>query len=179
MLKAAADGIRDLNTEYGSAQQDGEIFYLFHRDREWNPTQNRWMGHERKRGKLAALNALLLRGNSEAFSLIVGDPSRIGAVRYVITLDSDTQLPWDGARRMIETIDHPLNRPALNKEGTSVVAGYTIIQPRVGHLEAEGRGNALRPSVRRRNRSGSIYALVRRFVPRPVRRGLLYRQGHL
>ncbi|MBR0346006.1 MAG: hypothetical protein IJI03_12190 [Rudaea sp.] len=138
MLKAAADGIRDLNTEYGSAQQDGEIFYLFHRDREWNPTQNRWMGHERKRGKLAALNALLLRGNSEAFSLIVGDPSRIGAVRYVITLDSDTQLPWDGARRMIETIDHPLNRPALNKEGTSVVAGYTIIQPRVGHLEAEG-----------------------------------------
>jgi cyclic beta-1,2-glucan synthetase len=134
-VRVAAEGIQQLNREYG---KDSEPFYLLHRDRKWNETQNRWIGYERKRGKLNALNALLLRGIRRDFSLIVGNIARIGDVRYVITLDSDTQLPWGSARRLIETIDHPLNRPEVTPNGPRIAAGYTIIQPKVSLLPCAG-----------------------------------------
>jgi cellulose synthase/poly-beta-1,6-N-acetylglucosamine synthase-like glycosyltransferase len=89
------------------------------------------MGYERKRGKLADLNATL-RGSENRFSVMVGDLESLQRVRYVITLDSDTQLPFDAARKMIEAMSHPLNRPVPNESGKGIAAGYTILQPRVG-----------------------------------------------
>jgi cellobiose phosphorylase len=106
------------------------IFYLFHRPRVWNPVEQVWMGYERKRGKLEQFNALLREGEQTAFSDIVGDTSILPSIKYVITLDSDTQLPRDAARTLIGNIAHPLNRPVYSADKGRIVKGYAILQPR-------------------------------------------------
>jgi cyclic beta-1,2-glucan synthetase len=112
------------------------IFYLFHRPRVWNPYERAWMGYERKRGKLEQFNALLRSteqaaiGEQTAFSDIVGDQSILGSIKYVITLDTDTQLPRDTARTLIGNMAHPLNRPVYDADKGRIVEGYSILQPR-------------------------------------------------
>src|SRR5664280_1866234 len=90
------------------------------------------MGYERKRGKLGALNAFLRGGPAGAFSLIVGDTTKLANVKYVITLDTDTQLPRDAARQLVGAMAHPLNRPRYCEARERVCQGYGILQPRVG-----------------------------------------------
>jgi cyclic beta-1,2-glucan synthetase len=122
----------ELNEKYSSSRND--IFFLFHRPRTWNASEQVWMGYERKRGKLAALNALLrsrthgLSGNP--FSLIVGNTGILSGVKYVITLDTDTQLPRDSARQFVGAMAHPLNRAQYDEVKQRVIAGYGILQPR-------------------------------------------------
>jgi hypothetical protein len=121
--------IRELNERY-SGQQMGS-FFLFHRHRIYNPREKGWMGWERKRGKLLDLNKLL-RGQYDSFPVKVGDLSILPKVRFVITLDSDTELPRGSAHRMVGTLAHPLNQAIIDPAKNIVVAGYGILQPRVG-----------------------------------------------
>jgi cyclic beta-1,2-glucan synthetase len=121
--------IEGLNERYS---EDGRFpFYLFHRFRTYNESEGRWMGWERKRGKLLDLNRAL-RGNLQAFPITAGDLSILKNIRYVITLDADTQLPRDSAARLIGTIAHPLNQAVIDPKSGIVVDGYGILQPRVG-----------------------------------------------
>ena len=106
-------------------------FFMFHRHRSYNLAEGRWMGWERKRGKLLDLNQLL-RGSYDAFPAKVGDLRVLPAVRYVITLDSDTQLPRDSAARLVGAMAHPLNQAVVDPDNRVVVEGYGIIQPRIG-----------------------------------------------
>ncbi|HZL17702.1 MAG TPA: cyclic beta 1-2 glucan synthetase, partial [Polyangia bacterium] len=129
VLRTVREGIVALNDRYET--QGGDIFLLFHRPRRWNPSERLWMGHERKRGKLVALNAFLRGGQPGDFSEVVGDVSRLPGVRYVITLDSDTQLPRDAAHQMVGAMAHALNRPVIDARKRRVVDGYGILQPRV------------------------------------------------
>ncbi len=141
LLQRASEMILALNQKHSTpvhGAHDGDRFFLFHRPRLWNPRERVWMGHERKRGKLADLNALLRGrasvGPGQRFSHLVGDILPLRDVRYVITLDSDTQLPRDSAWQFVATMSHPLNRPRLGgtPDAPRVVAGYGILQPRVG-----------------------------------------------
>ena len=121
-------GIEELNRRHGTGR-----FFLFHRGRSWSESEQRWIGWERKRGKLEQLNRFLVGESAaelEGF-LCAGDPAQLEGVRFVITLDADTQLLRDTARRMIETLAHPLNQARLSPDGRRVVRGYTIIQPSV------------------------------------------------
>nr|WP_233279478.1 hypothetical protein [Acidihalobacter yilgarnensis] len=128
LLAHARAAIQALNESY---QEDRPgIFYLFHRPRMWNPIERVWMGYERKRGKLEQFNALLRGGARTAFADIVGDQSILGSVQYVITLDTDTQLPRDSARTLIGNLAHPLNRPVYDADKGRIVEGYAILQPR-------------------------------------------------
>ena len=127
-LDLVQEGIHRLNAKYAHLRDD--IFYLFHRDRRWNASENCWMGYERKRGKLADLNATL-RGATDRFLVVVGKPCILSKIRYIITLDTDTQLPRDAARQMIGTLAHPLNRATVCPKSGRVRDGYTILQPRV------------------------------------------------
>ena len=129
LLTQARNGIESLNEKYRGAGHPP--FYLFHRPRRWNPRERVWMGHERKRGKLADLNLLLRGGGLDRFSLIVGDVSRLAVVRYVITLDADTELPRDAARQFVGVMAHPLNRPRFDERRRRVAGGYGILQPRM------------------------------------------------
>ena len=128
LLLSAVAAIERLNQRHGAGR-----FLLFHRERVWSDSEHAFIGRERKRGKLEELNRLLIDPTAEEHRRLIhaGDPAAIAGVRFVITLDSDTQLPHGTARRMIETLAHPLNRPRLDNEGGVLPGGYTIIQPRV------------------------------------------------
>jgi cyclic beta-1,2-glucan synthetase len=130
LLEAARSEIAALNAHH--AVPGKSIFILLHRRRLWNATQNKWMGWERKRGKLRELN-LLLRGNRETSFLDIDGAFEALAqnVRYVITLDADTRLPRGAALRLVGKMAHPLNAPQLDPQTGCVVAGHGVLQPRV------------------------------------------------
>lgn len=127
---AAQIAIEALNQRYD--QENEDIFFLFHRPRTWNAAEQKWMGYERKRGKLAALNAFVRGKKPDAFSVVVGDTSVLNELKYIITLDSDTQLPRETVWKFIATMAHPLNHPLYDERKKRVTEGYGILQPRVG-----------------------------------------------
>lgn len=129
LLRLTRKRIEELNEKYRRAK--GDTFFLFHRPRRWNPQERMWMGYERKRGKLADLNSLLRGGSRDCFSLVVGETTDFSNVKYVITLDTDTQLPRDSAWQFVGTMAHPLNRARYDDDKQRVVAGYGILQPRM------------------------------------------------
>ena len=89
------------------------------------------MGYERKRGKLEELNSFLRGRPGDYFTRIVGRTAILRDVRYVITLDTDTQLPRDSVRQFVGAMAHPLNRPIYDSTKQRVTQGYGILQPRV------------------------------------------------
>ena len=126
LLAAAVRRVDELNARHGA-----DRFFLFHRARRWNESEGRWMGWERKRGKLEEFNRLLRGATDTSFAVRHGDLTVLPTVRYVITLDSDTQLPLGAARRMIGTLSHPLNRPRFDPRLQRVTEGYGVLQPKV------------------------------------------------
>ncbi|MBU1481718.1 MAG: cyclic beta 1-2 glucan synthetase, partial [Gammaproteobacteria bacterium] len=130
LLQRAQAGVEMLNRKYSPT--DNNLFFLLHRPRRWNAAEGVWMGYERKRGKLTEFNALLRGGDRDCFSAIIGDTAILPSIKYVITLDTDTQLPRDAARKLAGTMAHPLNRPVFDAARGIVTSGYGILQPRVG-----------------------------------------------
>ena len=129
LLLLARQRIEELNEKYRTSQNDK--FFLFHRPRRFNPQDRIWMGYERKRGKLSELNSFLRGGSRECFSLVVGNTEGLEKVKYIITLDTDTQLPRDAARQLVGAMAHPLNRPLYDESRQRICTGYGILQPRV------------------------------------------------
>ncbi len=138
-LERACAGIRALNAKFGAGHADR--FFLFHRDRQWNAGEQAWMGWERKRGKIEEFNRLLRGAADTSFSTQVGDLAVLPLVRYCITLDSDTRLPRDAAKRLLGIIAHPLNQPRFDARLRRVVEGYGILQPRVSVTMASAAGS--------------------------------------
>jgi cyclic beta-1,2-glucan synthetase len=142
LLELALGGVEELNARYGGGEPR---FFLFHRRRLWNAREGRWMGWERKRGKLHEFNRLLRGARDTTFSVGTAEPSLLARIRHVITLDSDTQLPRDAARRLVGAISHPLNRPRFDPRAGRVTEGYGVIQPRVSiSLESAARSRFAR-----------------------------------
>jgi cyclic beta-1,2-glucan synthetase len=129
LLRTARTMIEELNIKY--ANEKSGRFFLFHRPRKYNPMEKVWMGYERKRGKLAEMNALLRGNGKDKFCLIVGDSAEYERIKYVITLDSDTQLPKDAAWKIAGSMAHPMNQPHYSEKKQRIVEGYGILQPRV------------------------------------------------
>jgi cyclic beta-1,2-glucan synthetase len=139
ILAAARDGIEALNRRFGPEHSDR--FFLFHRERRWNAREQVWMGWERKRGKIEEFNRLLRGAGDTSFTVQVGELAILPAVRYCITLDTDTRLPRDTAKALIGIIAHPLNRPRLDARLGRVTEGYGILQPRVSVTMASAAGS--------------------------------------
>ncbi len=143
LLKAATVGIARLNQRYGPAP-GGARFLLLHRKRVWNAGEARWIGWERKRGKLHELNRLLRGATDTSFLEIGGQAPYVpDGVRYVITLDADTRLPRDTVHRLIGKMAHPLNRPLFDAGVGRIVAGHGVLQPRVTPSLPVGREGSL------------------------------------
>jgi len=144
LLVALADGIARLNARYGNPPGGGERFLLLHRRRLWNEREGKWIGWERKRGKLHELNRLLRGCLDTTFLPINGRPPTVPqGVRYVITLDADTRLPRGTARRLVGAMAHPLNRPRFDPLKGRVVEGYAILQPRLTPSLPTGPGSTI------------------------------------
>ena len=132
LLQAADEGMADLNERYGPMPDGGSRFLLLHRARKWNPREGKWMGWERKRGKLQELNRLLRGDRTGTFILSPEQAAAIPTnVKYVITLDADTRLPKGAAARLAGCLAHPLNRARFDTAKGRVTEGYGILQPRV------------------------------------------------
>lgn len=129
LLEYATAQIELLNRRYPQAQSG--LFSLLHRESEFNTSQGVWMGYERKRGKLSALNHWL-RGKGDPFTTVIGaTQQQLSVVKYVITLDSDTVLPRATAHQLVAAMAHPLNHPIFDAKLGRVVEGYAILQPRL------------------------------------------------
>jgi cyclic beta-1,2-glucan synthetase len=143
LLDFALSGIDELNQRY--SKEKPHRFHLFHRHRRWNPGEGKWMGWERKRGKLHEFNRILRGARDTSFMVQTADQALLSQVRFVITLDSDTQLPREVARKLVGTAIHPLNRPRIDPAVNRVTSGYGILQPRVSiSLESASRSRFAR-----------------------------------
>ena len=151
LLDRARRRIGALNAEHG------DRFLLFHRSRRFNPAEGVWMGWERKRGKLDELNALL-RGRDSG--LTVAEGRLPGPFRYVITLDSDTRLPREAARRLIGKLAHPLNQAHLHPSGRFVSRGYGILQPRITPALPMAEDSSLLQRIYSTRRGADRYAFA-------------------
>jgi len=138
---ALIDGIRKLNRRYATSAP----FVLLHRRRSWNEVDGIWMGWERKRGKIEAFNDFLHDGSGDAFPLTEGDVKGLRAARFIVTLDADTIAPPGAVHSLLGALAHPLNRAEFDAEGERVIAGYTVIQPRI---EISPQAGAVSPFTR-------------------------------
>jgi len=128
LITHATKLIELINQQEGSKKR----FLLLFRDRKWNESEKKWMGWERKRGKVTELNRLIRGKGDTTFRFCVGDATDFRKFKYVITLDLDTKLPRGTAKQLVGTIAHPLNAPVVDRVNRTISRGYGIIQPRVG-----------------------------------------------
>lgn len=129
IVDAALRRIEELNRKYST---DGNtIFFLFCRARQFNKQQSKWLGWERKRGAIIEFNRMLRGDRTTSYIFNSADVSSLPYIKYVITLDADTQLPLETATQLVGTIAHPLNRAVFDTEKGIVTAGYGILQPRI------------------------------------------------
>ena len=133
LLDTAQEALTLLNLRYPQPAEFGLRFLLLHREREWSDSEQRWIGWERKRGKLESLIARLADPAAQANPFIeLGALSRpVDSTRYVLTLDADTDMPPGRLRALVGMAAHPLNQPRMDAENRRVVDGYAILQPRV------------------------------------------------
>ncbi|MDS1004284.1 glucoamylase family protein [Clostridium sporogenes] len=128
IIKEMLKGVKELNNKYS---KEKEIFFVLNRYRKYNEKEKAWMGWERKRGKLEEFNRLIRGDKNTSYNVISGDINILKKVKYVITLDADTKLPRDAAKRLIGAMEHPLNNPIIDKVKKRVVHGYGLMQPRI------------------------------------------------
>jgi cyclic beta-1,2-glucan synthetase len=152
LVEHAMAKIEALNRKYASPSSTNEPgenlddghqggakrFYFLHRKRLWNPSERKWIGWERKRGKLHELNLLLRGGKNLSFTTFTDgiNDKRVTSgvlqhVCFVITLDADTILPSGAACRLAGTLAHPLNRAVFDRSTGRLLSGYTVLQPRM------------------------------------------------
>jgi len=126
--------IENLSRKYGKVEGI-PIFNFIYRKREWNEKEGSYLGWERKRGMLTRVNEYLLGKIKNPFRVnTIEDNGRdlIGKIKYVITLDADTDLSLNSAFELVGAMTHILNKPVIDKEKNIVVDGYGIMQPHVG-----------------------------------------------
>src|SRR5699024_7558175 len=129
IINKGLECIEKLNEKYSTEEN---IFYFFHRKRIYSDNEEKWMGWERKRGALVEFNDLILGNDNTTFNVISSDISVLrDKIKYIITLDGDTQLLLDTAKKLICTILLPLNQTIIDEKGKIVKDGYGLIQPRI------------------------------------------------
>ena len=125
IIDYAKKRIEELNKKYNNS------FSLFARGRVYSKSENRYMGWERKRGALVEL-ARFIKEKPTTFAAVSGDIDFIKDVKYIITLDADTNLGIDSAKEMLAAMFHPYAKPVFDEDKKIVTDGYGIMQPRMG-----------------------------------------------
>ena len=108
-------------------------FNFIYRKRMWNEGEEAYLGWERKRGLLNQFNEYILGNISNPFKTnTITNLASMPPIKYIITLDADTDLVLNSAKELIGAMAHILNKPELNKSEDLVIAGHALIQPRIG-----------------------------------------------
>lgn len=138
-----AEGLRQtelLNNKYPMKEDEIPKFSFIYRKRFWNGKEECYLGWERKRGLLNQFNEYLLGNEENTFKENTLEKwkkqnnlkSMPIQIKYVITLDSDTELVLNTGLELIGAMAHILNKPELNKKQDVVIEGHALMQPRVG-----------------------------------------------
>lgn len=128
LIRLARQTVAELNAKY--AAENTPRSSCFTAPAYGTPQEGIWMGHERKRGKIEDLNNFLCGRTPDVFSVVVGDRAVFSRVRYIISLDADTQLPRDTVCQLVGAMAHLLNRPRFDMEKQRVISGYGILPTR-------------------------------------------------
>ncbi len=130
VVKTGISEIQKLNKKYKT--NDFNRFHFLYRKRVWSDTESKFIGWERKRGILVEFNRYIkgLQANNFLANTIEEQKENIPNIKYVITLDSDTNLSLNSAGRLVGSMSHILNLPVIEEK--KVVHGYGIMQPRIG-----------------------------------------------
>ena len=178
LLQRARAGVEMLNQKYPSDEPDSFLSCFIARAAGTPAKACGWVTNA-SAGKLTEFNALLRGGSRECFSEIVGETAILPAIKYVITLDTDTQLPRDAARQLVGTMAHPLNRPVFD-------AGARDCHRRLQHSatarrreSAERPALLVRPAFCRRRGHRSLHAGSVRRVSGCFPGRLVYRKRNL
>jgi len=131
IVEAALKRVEELNKKYASDSNGNAIFYFFCRERQFNQKQHKWMGWERKRGAIIEFNRMLRGKEDTSYTYHSAKSNALTKIKYVITLDADTQLPLETAKQLVGTIAHPLNKAVFDEEKGIVTEGYGLLQPRI------------------------------------------------
>ncbi|OYU46181.1 MAG: carbohydrate-binding protein, partial [Burkholderiales bacterium PBB4] len=135
LLQCAQTHIATLNRLHprtpGTGQPGVLRFILLHRARSFSTSEQVWIGWERKRGKLEKLIHTLATGQGGAFENLGTTSQLMAHTPYVVTLDSDTDLPPGRLRDLVGVAAHPYNQPHFDPQARRVTRGYGILQPRV------------------------------------------------
>ena len=136
VISEGQNQIKVLNEKYKAKENDLPIFNFIYRKRFWNEKENSYLGWERKRGMLTQFNQYLLGSLENPFRINTiedcNKKEKTKEIKYVITLDADTDLILNSAFELVGAMAHILNEPIIDKEKNIVKRGYGIIQPRVG-----------------------------------------------
>jgi hypothetical protein len=173
MIETGIEEIRKLNEKYGAGEYNRTgneksnfpKFHFLYRKRKWNSSQKKFLGWERKRGLINEFNKLLLEKASD-FRANTLKEEEIPDIKYVITLDADTELVLESAFELIGTISHILNKPVLDEEKNIVVEGHGIIQPRIGINLLYSRKKFIYKNLWRIRRNRCICKCSIRHIPR-------------
>ncbi len=129
IIEALDEWSTKLNQKYGN------IFNYVYRRRIYSNSENCYLGWERKRGGLQNLNQLLLHKLTDEDQEKLFQKTSLSnfnvKIKYIITLDTDTQLVLKTALSLVGAMAHPLNKPILNKEKSQVIEGYGLMQPKI------------------------------------------------
>ncbi len=149
VLRAAHDGVQALNAKHAAAHAALATtagapgapdaagapavprFLLLHRERRFCDSEQRWIGWERKRGKLEQLVRVLVEPGYRPFIDLGALSSPLAGTRHLVTLDADTHMPPGRLRALVGVAAHPLNQPRWDSGVGRIVSGYGILQPRL------------------------------------------------
>ncbi len=132
IMKEGEELVKSLNTKYEQKQDQMPIFSFIYRKRVWNEKEGSYLGWERKRGMITQFNDYLLGKIRNPFRVNTLENQFKEKIKYIITLDADTDLVLNSAFELVGAMAHVLNHPVIDKEKNVVVDGYGIMQPRIG-----------------------------------------------
>lgn len=125
-----------LNNKY--PKEGLPIFNFIYRNRLWNGKEECFLGWERKRGLLNQFNEYLLGNLNNVFKInTINDwnikrNNKLPKIKYIITLDADTNLVLNSGIELIGAMAHILNVPEIDNNKNKIISGHAIMQPRVG-----------------------------------------------
>jgi cyclic beta-1,2-glucan synthetase len=136
IIKRGKELVEELNSKY--PDEKFHKFNFIYRKRVWIDSENSFLGWERKRGYIQQFNEYMLTRRKFDWQVntiedwLEKGNNKIIPIKYVITLDADTDLVLNSAFELIGAMGHILNTPILNTEKDLVIEGHALIQPRVG-----------------------------------------------
>ncbi len=137
IINAGKQECKRLNEKY--LNEEFPIFNFAYRERQWNEKESCYLGWERKRGLLNQFNEYIIHQKNPFIINTIQENIENRAskevlknIKYVITLDADTDLILNSALELVGAMAHILNEPIIDEQKNIVIDGYGIMQPRVG-----------------------------------------------